>query len=124
AADPNHPRVADIRPMPKIMGPIEELQFLDLVNFRRLGNAPAEIVNKVYNKIRLLEKTGYDQMIAGVVAWRKGIINRLYLKMCQEAFTKGVPLKEIISRRQQEKRECLTWEEVTAIVALNKKLMF
>lgn len=124
AADPARPKVADIRPMPKIMGPIEELQFLDLVNFRRLGVNPSDIANKIYAKIRLLEKTGYDQMIQGVVAWRKGIINRVYLKMCQEAFAKGLPLKEIITKRQTENREYLTWDEINAIVDLNKKLMF
>ncbi|MFA5162975.1 MAG: hypothetical protein WC441_00425 [Patescibacteria group bacterium] len=124
AADPSRPKVADIRPMPKIMGPIEELQFLDLVNFRRLGVNPSDITSKIYTKIRLLEKTGYDQMIQGVVAWRKGIINRVYLKMCQEAFAKGMPLKEIIAKRQSENREYLTWDEINAIVDLNKKLMF
>jgi len=124
AVEPNRPRVADIKPMPKIMGPVEELQFLDLVNFRRLGQNPTEIMAKVYNKIRLLEKTGYDQMITGVVAWRKGIINRLYLKMGQEAFTRGLPLKEIIAKRQSEGREYLNLEEIQAIIELNKKLMF
>jgi len=124
AADPSRPKVADIRPMPKIMGPIEELQFLDLVNFRRLGTSPSDIANKIYAKIRLLEKTSYDQMIQGVVAWRKGIINRVYLKMCQEAFAKGLPLKEVITKRQAENREHLTWDEINAIVDLNKKLMF
>lgn len=123
-SDPHRPRVADIKPMPKIMGPIEELQFLDLTNFRRLGDTPTDIVDKIFNKIRLLEKTSYEQMIAGVVAWRKGIINRLYLKMCQEAFVKGITLKELIAKRQEEKREFLSWEEVMALVSLNKKLMF
>lgn len=124
AVSQNRPRVDDIRPLPKIMGPIEELQFLDLINFRRLASNPVEITAKIYNKIRFLEKNGYEQMIAGVGAWRKGIINRLYLKMCQEAFTKGTNLKEIIIGRQKDNRECLTWEEISSIVALNKKLMF
>lgn len=123
-SDPHRPRVADIKPMPKIMGPIEELQFLDLTNFRRLGETPQEIIDKIFNKIRLLEKTSYEQMIAGVVAWRKGIINRLYLKMCQEAFVKGITLKELIAKRKEEQREFLSWEEVMALVNLNKKLMF
>lgn len=118
------PQMSDIKAVPKVMGPIEELQFLDLINFRRLGANPQEICTKIYNKIKLLEKSGYDKMIMGVVAWRKSIINRLYVKMCQEAFAKEITLQQVIKLRQDEKREGLNWDEILAILDLNNKLMF
>ena len=118
------PQMHDIRPVPKIMGPIEELQFLDLINFRRLGKTPAEITAKILAKIKLLEKDGYDKMVAGVRAWRESPVSRLYLRLGQEAIAQEAPLKEIIALRQKEAKEYLSLEEVEAIVSLNSKLSF
>lgn len=118
------PQMHDIKPMPKVMGPIEELQFLDIVNFRRLAATPAEITSKILTKIKLLEKDGYDKMVAGVRAWRQSPASRLYLRLGQEAIAQGRPLKEIIDARQNAGQDYLSLDEIKAIVSLNSQLMF
>jgi len=120
----SRPRVEDVRAVPKVMGPIEELQFLDLTNFRRLGKTPEEITAKIFNKIKLLEKDGYDKMIAGIVAWKKSPVCLLYLKMVQEAVASGKTLKESVALRQEKNQEVLTMEEIEAIMSFNSKLVF
>ncbi|MFA5023964.1 MAG: hypothetical protein WC523_03360 [Patescibacteria group bacterium] len=124
SATPAKPKMHDIKPVPKVMGPIEELQFLDLINFRRLGSTPPEITAKIFAKIKLLEKEGYDKMVAGVKAWRQSPVNRLYLRLGQEAVTKGISLKEALDARQKAGQEYLKFEEIEAIVVLNSKLVF
>ncbi len=114
----------DVRPVPKVMGPIEELKFLDPLNFRRLSKKPSEATAKIFAKIKLLEKDGYDKMIAGVQAWRKSPVNRLYLQLGQEAIKEGVFLKDIVNKHQKNKEEYLSMEEIEAIVTLNSKLIF
>jgi hypothetical protein len=106
------------------MGPLEELQFLDLINFRRLGKTPGEITAKIFSKIKFLEREGYEKMVAGVKAWRQSPVNRLYLRLGQEAITKGITLKEALAARQKAGQECLSLEEIEAIVAMNGKLVF
>jgi len=123
-ASPSRPQMQDVKPVPKVMGPIEELQFLDLVNFRRLGKTPAEITARLFAKIKLLEKEGYDKMVAGVKAWRQSPVNRLYLRIGQEAIAKGLSLKASAEARQQADQESLHWEEIEAIVSLNSRLVF
>ena len=130
AATQNKP-VAKVAPVqvpssaPKIMGPIEELQYLDIVNFRRLGTSPLEATAKVESKIKLLEKDGYDKMVSGVLAWRSGLINSIYLKMGQEALTKGISLKQCADNYRLAKTPgFLFWEEIESIMALNSRLMF
>jgi hypothetical protein len=118
------PKMQDIRPVPKVMGPLEELQFLDLINFRRLGKTPGEITAKIFSKIKFLEREGYEKMVAGVKAWRQSPVNRLYLRLGQEAITKGITLKEALAARQKAGQECLSLEEIEAIVAMNGKLVF
>ena len=111
--------------VPKVMGPIEELSYLDIVNFRRLGSSPSEAALKVETKIRLLEKDGYDKMISGVLAWHSGIINSIYLKMGQEALAKGISFKQCAENYKNAKSSgFLFWEEIEAIMALNSRLMF
>jgi len=114
----------DIRPIPKVMGPLEELQFLDLVNFRRLGKTPAEITAKIFSKIKLLEADGYDKMVSGVRAWRQSPVNRLYIKMVQEAIGKGLTIKEYALVTQKENKDYLSWEEIEGILTMNSKLVF
>jgi hypothetical protein len=124
APSSSRPIMHDVKPAPKIMGPMEEIQFLDLVNFRRLGKTPEEITVKIFNKIKLLEKDGYEKMIAGISAWRKSPVSRLYLHIVQEAVISNLPLKEAIEKREKNKQEGLTLAEIEAIMNLNSKLIF
>lgn len=118
------PAMHDIKPVPKVMGPLEELQFIDLLNFRRLGKTPTEITAKIFSKVKLLEADGYDKMVAGVRAWRQSPVNRLYLKMVQEAIGQGITIKDLALAKQKESKDYLSLEEIEAILAMNSKLAF
>ncbi len=117
-------RMDDVRTAPRVMGPIEELRFLDLANFRRLGASPAEATAKIFSKIKLLEKSGYDRMTAGIAAWRQSEVNRLYLIMCRESAFKAKPILEIMEQLKASGKNYLTVEEIDAIMLLNAKLIF
>jgi hypothetical protein len=123
SASHHRPRLEDVKVVPKVMGPLEELQFLDLTNFRRLGKTPEEITAKIFSKIKLLEKEGYDKMIAGISAWKKSPTNRLYLKAVQEAIASGKNLEEAISGKKENEIN-LSREEIEAIISLNSRLTF
>lgn len=124
ASSEHRPKMDDVKLKPKVMGPLEELRYLDLVNFRRLGASPKEITSKIVTKIRLLEKDGYDRMVEGVKAWRQSPVNRLYVRIMQEAVVKGVPVREAVATREAESKEVLSMDEIEAIVAMNNSLMF
>jgi len=117
-------RMEDVKARPKVMGPLEELKYLDLINFRRLGNNPKEITDKLIMKIKLLEKDGYDRMVGGVKAWRQSPVNRIYVRLAQEAVSQGITLRDAVAARQADKKETLSMEEIEAIVAMNSRLMF
>jgi len=124
AASDSRPKMEDVKLRPRVMGPLEELRYLDLVNFRRLGDSPEDITKKIITKIKLLERDGYDYLVRGVQAWRQSPVNKTYLRLMQEAVNKGVTLDEALEARQNAKKEVLTKEEIEAIVAMNNKLMF
>lgn len=117
------PRLDDVKVVPKIMGPLEELEYLDLTNFRRLGKTPEEMTSKIFSKIKLLEKEGYDKMIAAISAWKNSPVNRMYLKIIQAAIANGKTVKEITSSQTKD-NSSLSWEEIQAVINLNSRLSF
>lgn len=120
--NPNKPRLVDVKPAPKVMGPLEELLYLDITNFRRLGKTPEEVTAKIFGKIKLLEVEGYDKMIAGISAWKRSPVNRMYLKMVQYAIANGKTVKEVATAGAL--KGSLNFEEIEAIINLNSRLTF
>jgi hypothetical protein len=116
-------KMQDIKTV-KILNPVDELRYLDLVNFRRMGADARAISKKLLDKIKLLEKDGYDKFISGVGAWRQSPINKLYLSMAGESAEAGRPLKEVVEIRKQSGQEYLSLEEIEAIIDMNKELNY
>ncbi len=110
---------------PKTLGPVEELHYLELVNFRRLGASPKDAAEKIEKKIRTLETDGYDRMVEAILAWRSGEINSIYVKMAKEALKHQITLKQVADKYQAQKNpQYLTWEEIEELIALNHRLSF
>lgn len=121
---PGRPQVVDIASPFRLSGPIEELGQMTLLEFRRLSADPEEAVQKIKDKIDLLEEQGYGKKIFGVRAWRASPINCLNLDLSREALLSGQPLEEIIDKRTKQGETMLKLEEVKALNHLNSQLRF
>lgn len=108
---------------PKVMGPIDELQYLDLVVFRRLATNPLEAINKIKEKIELLELESYGKRLDGIKAWRLSSVNKIYLKIGEEAMKTGRSVADVISALSNQS-SCLSLVEFEAIMKLNRELRF
>lgn len=118
------PRMDDIRFVKRLIGPVEELRTMSLVDFRRLSRDPNEAIVKLKDKVALLEEQGYEKRIAGIKAWRSSPLNKLYLALSQEALLSGKQIGEILAEKQVSKEETLTQAEVSAVMRLNGELRF
>jgi hypothetical protein len=117
------PRVEDIKPI-RIMNPIDELRYMDLINFRRIAKDPIDITKKVKSRIKLLEGEDYEKGLAGVTAWRQSPINKLYLKIVNSSLSNGQTIPQVIEDFKSKKQDYLTLAEVEAIISLNSDLKF
>jgi hypothetical protein len=63
-------------------------------------------------------------MVEGVKAWRQSPVNRLYVRLVQEAVISEMTLREAIADKQSKNKDSLSIEEIEAIVSMNNKLMF
>lgn len=117
-------RMDDIKQKPKTMGPIDELRYMDLVDFRRLRPDPYQAIIKIKQKIDLLESYKYSQKIEGIKAWRMSPVNKLYLMLGQESIVSSRSVGQIIESLLAQGQDSLTQEEFNAITRLNKELRF
>ena len=119
----NKKRMEDVK-SPVVMSPIDELAYLDLVNFRRLDPSPSKRAAKIQEKIDLLEKEGIDKKIAGIRAWRTNPVSKTYLSMGQESIVSGKTVDDIIKERKDQGLNYLSKEEFEAVMDLNDNLRF
>jgi hypothetical protein len=118
-------RMEDVKYVPpKVMNPIDELRYMDLVNFRRLSQESGKQAAKVKEKINLLEEENYSRRSEGIKGWRQSPVNKLYLSIGQQSIGENKPIDVIIEERKKAGQDYLTMEEFKAIMDLNKELRF
>ena len=117
-------KIEDVKYVPKIMGPLDELKYLDLINFRRLDRDPLKSADKIKNKINLLAEENYGKKLEGIKLWRLSPINKLYLEIGHLSISANKPVDVIIEERKLNNQEYLTAEEFKEIMDLNKGLRF
>lgn len=117
------PSVQDMAYTPKLTGPIEELQAMTLVDFRRLGRDPKEAIAKVQDKIRLLEEEDYAQRARAIAAWRGSEPSRKYLAITRSMLAEGLALEQALAA-QGSGPDALTADEYNAIMVLQQSLRY
>jgi hypothetical protein len=117
------PLMSDIKFTQKLMGPIEELRALTLVDFRRLSKDPREATLKLKDKMDILENQGFELKTQGMKAWHESEPNRLYLDLLRQSL-EGKQLDAVIAEKQTKGEATLTKPEFDAIMVLNRQLRF
>ncbi|MDO8668717.1 MAG: hypothetical protein Q7K65_00295 [Candidatus Buchananbacteria bacterium] len=118
------PSVDGVRINTTLVGPVEELGTMTLINFRRLGQTPHEATAKIKDKIELLEKDSYIKKLEAVEAWHKNEINRFYRLLGQESMRQGRSIDDIINERIESHKPTLSIEEFNSIGEINKDLRY
>ncbi len=117
-------KMEDVKYVPKLMGPIDELREMDLTNFRRLSSDPEGAANKINDKIQFLEDESYSQRLVGIEAWRQSPINKMYLQAGNESIKGEGRVSDIIRSKNINNNNFLSQEEMDVIMELNRKLRF
>lgn len=117
-------KVEDVAYKPRLIGPIEELREMNLVEFRRFSPKPQVAADKIISKVELLAKEGYDKKIKGIEAWQKSQLFQLYNSLLSESLNEAKSVAEIIKDRGAAKQETLSEDEFKVIMSLNRQLKF
>ncbi|MCG2687734.1 hypothetical protein L6260_02935 [Candidatus Parcubacteria bacterium] len=117
-------KVADISFSSNLIGPVEELGTMSIVEFRRLSSDPKEAIQKILNTLELLEEDDYEQRVKGIMALRKSPLQNLYISLVQEALLQGIPVADVATARRNKGEASLNAAEIEAIVKLNDDIRF
>lgn len=117
-------KVEDVKYVPRVMGPLDEIKYMDLASFRRLDRDPSRSADKIKSKICLLEQENYGQKLESVKFWRSSPIYKLYLEIGNASIGENKPVDVIIEERKMRNQEYLTSEEFQAVMDLNRNLRF
>lgn len=117
-------KVSDVEHSPLIMSPIDELRYMNLKNFRRLGAKNKTPRKKIEEIIKLLAKDGLSKKISGIKAWRQSPVNKMYLSLGKESISQKRPVSVIIEEKASSGEDVLSFEEFKEIMAINKTLNY
>ena len=116
-------RIEDVRHVPKLTGPVDELREMDLVNFRRLGSDPEAATKKIKEKINFLEEENFTKRLEGIKAWRQSPVNKLYLLIGNKSIEDNKSINSVIDDHDAG-GEYLSKNEFSAIMNLNQDLRY
>ena len=109
---------------PKLVGIIEEIENLNINDFRGWFKDPMKAIKKIEEKIDIAGEKFFEKRALGIKAWKRSEINKLYLDILNDGLIKHKPIEEIIKEKEKEGKIVLSKDEFEAIMELNKRLRF
>jgi len=117
-------KIVDVKHVPKLVGPIDELSEMSLLNFRRLDDDPREAALKMKEKLKFLEEDSYAQRLSGIKAWRRSPLNNLYLRIGSKSIAEKKTVSQIVKEMMDSGKDYLTENEFKAVMDLNRSIRF
>ncbi len=105
-------------PRPVEMGPVEEIQYMNLVDFRRLSAKPVEAAARLKQKFLNLRDESVVLYLDALTAWHKSPLYMDYMRN----ITRALKEKRKISALEGEDNSKIKLEEILAIVNMEKEL--
>jgi len=118
------PNLDDVKLERKTMGPIDELENMTIIEFRRLAGDQQSAVGKLKEKINLLEKEGFNRRLEGINAWQKNEVNKFYRLLGQLSMSEGKSIEDVIKERLIGGKPTLALDEFNAVMELNRDLRY
>lgn len=107
----------DVHARPLSMGPLDEIQFFTLVDFRRLSSKPDDAAERLKQKFLNLKEESYLLFIKSWDAWRNSPLYQAYVSVIDEAMEQKRPLSGVLGERDK-----ISLAEVEVLINLEKDL--
>lgn len=120
----DRPIMTDIKHPREVMGPIDELRYFSLKDFRDAAETAAGSAQKIFEKFQLLGAESVQERIRGILAWKDSPVNQLYIHLGKEAMAENQPVEELLEQKEKLHQPYLTKGEFMAIADLNRRLRF
>ena len=113
------PKMEDVKYNARLIGPIEELSALSIIDFRRLSKNPQDAAKKIMGKLDLLEDESIVKKVEGIKALKTSPLYKVYADFMNQAISQVKSIEQVIGTLNT-----LTLDEYKAITDLNKNLKY
>lgn len=107
----------DVKTKPLSMGPLDEIQFFSLVDFRRLSSKPADAAERLKQKFLNLKEESYLLFVSSWDAWHNSLLYQDYMKIVDGAISQKRPLSSVLGEKDK-----ISLVEIEALINLEKDL--
>lgn len=107
----------DVKVKPLAMGPLDEIQFFSLVDFRRLSSKPADAAERLKQKFLNLKEESYLLFMKSWEAWRNSPLYQAYINVVDEAIEQRRPLASVLGEKDK-----ISLLEIEVLINLEKEL--
>lgn len=107
----------DVHSKPMAMGPLDEIQFFSLVDFRRLSSKPVDAAERLKQKFLNLKEESYLLFMKSWDAWHNSPLYQSYISVVDEAMAQKRPLSGVLGERDK-----ISLAEIEALINLEKDL--
>ena len=111
------PQMNDIISPPKAMGPLQEIQYFTLTDFRRLSDSPAEAASRLWQKFINLKEESILLYFEAIKNWHESPLYREYLETVCVAIEKKQKLASVIGDKSK-----IQLAEIQAIIEMEQRL--
>ncbi len=119
---PETKRLTDVRATQALTGPVQEVEQMRVIDFRRSAQDPETRMEKVLSAIDRIGQENYVDKIQAIFAWRRSEPYQLYEQMLIQALSTGKTMADYISAQNKARKPVLDAAEVEAVIAGNTQL--
>lgn len=119
----NKPTLDGVKLVKPIKSPIDELESMTLIEFRRLADDPIKAIKKIQEIIEVVGQEGINQLHDAINAWHRSEVSKFYRLLGQIAMSEGKNIEIVIRDRLMSGKPTLSIKEFEAIMELNKNLL-
>lgn len=111
------PVMRDVSSAPIEVGPIDEIKYFNLIDFRRLSGNPNDAAKRLKQKFLNLKEESILMFFDAISAWHICPLYHDYIETVSEALERREPLAQVISTKNQ-----IQISEIIALLEMEKDL--
>lgn len=109
--------IRDVVAKPTNMGPVDEIRYFNLTDFRRLSSNPQEASRRLRQKFFALRDESYLMYLDALKAWNESPLFKSYMEIVHDAIVSKKNLSSDVDKNK------IQLPEILAIIAMEKDLV-
>ncbi len=114
----------DVKFIPKLVGPLEEMKNFSLDDLRKLSAKPTDAIRRFFDKLEVLRSEAMEKKIAGIGAFKTSPLWQSYLEIVNQALIGEKNPSDVIASRLALNKSEMSQDEFNAIIELSANLRF